>query len=101
MSLLRRYLQSEIAELPQAARSVVRVIGDRASACPAMSCAMIEEAEERTRGNGRLTVLTMAISYGGQTGNRRRGAAELAAVCRGWVSLRAEEIDESRRRSRG
>jgi undecaprenyl diphosphate synthase len=63
MGLLRFYLRSEIAELHrQGVR--VRSIGDRARLAPDI-VRLIEEAEERTRGNVKLN-LTIALSYGGR-----------------------------------
>ena len=63
MGLLRFYLRSEIAELHrQGVR--LRSIGDRARLAPDI-VRLIEEAEERTRGNLKLN-LTIALSYGGR-----------------------------------
>jgi undecaprenyl diphosphate synthase len=63
MGLLRFYLRSEIAELHrQGVR--LRSIGDRARLAPDI-VRLIEEAEERTRGNVTLN-LTIAFSYGGR-----------------------------------
>ena len=63
MGLLRRYLQSEIAELHKN-RIQLRVIGER-ERLPDDVRRLIEDAERQTRENERL-VLTMAISYGGR-----------------------------------
>jgi undecaprenyl diphosphate synthase len=63
MGLLRRYLQSEIAELHENGVRV-QVIGDR-SRLPQDIVRLIDEAEQRTRGNTRLC-LTVALSYGGR-----------------------------------
>ncbi len=61
MGLLRRYLQSEIADLH---RNGVRMrfIGERSRLSPDL-IALIENAEYRTADNGGL-VLTIALSYG-------------------------------------
>jgi len=90
MGLLRFYLRGEIAELHrQGVR--VRSIGDRARLAPDI-VRLIEEAEERTRGNLRLN-LTIALSYGGRDEIVRafRLVAEEAAA----GSLKAEDIDEA------
>jgi undecaprenyl diphosphate synthase len=63
MGLLRRYLQSEIAELHDAGVRVC-VIGDRRR-LPRDIVELIEQSEHRTAGNGRLR-LTVALSYGGR-----------------------------------
>ena len=63
MGLLRRYLQSEIAELHK--RGIrAQVIGDL-ERLPDDIRALIAEGERQTRSNDKLTV-TMAISYGGR-----------------------------------
>jgi len=90
MGLLRFYLRGEIAELhKQGVR--VRSIGDRARLAPDI-VRLIEEAEERTRGNRRLN-LTIALSYGGRgelLGAFRQIAADAAAG-----RLKPEDIDEA------
>lgn len=95
MGLLRFYLRGEIAELHrQGVR--VRSIGDRARLAPDI-VRLIEEAEERTRGNNRLN-LTIALSYGGRDeilGAFRQIAADAAAG-----RLKPEEIDEAAIRNR-
>jgi undecaprenyl diphosphate synthase len=63
MALLRFYLRSEIAELHRNGVRV-RVIGDRQRLARDI-VALIDEAEQRTRDNARLT-LTVALSYGGR-----------------------------------
>ncbi|GAB4576818.1 MAG: isoprenyl transferase [Rhodothalassiaceae bacterium] len=71
MGLLRLYLKREIDELD---RNGVRVrfIGEVGTLGPELK-ALIEDAENRTRGNGRLT-LVIALNYGGR--------AEIVAACR-------------------
>ncbi len=90
MGLLRRYLQSEIAELH---KNDIRlsVIGDR-ERLPGDIVRLIEEAERRTAGNARLH-LTIALSYGGRQDilNVTRSLAE--EVASGRIS--AEDIDET------
>jgi undecaprenyl diphosphate synthase len=90
MGLLRFYLRGEIAELHrQGVR--VRSIGDRARLAPDI-VRLIEEAEERTRGNVRLN-LTIALSYGGR-GELLRAMRLLAAdVAAG--RLAPDAIDEA------
>ena len=91
MGLLRRYLQSDIAELH--ARGIcLRVIGER-ERLPIDIVRLIGDAEERTRDNIGLTV-TVAISYGGRQ--------EIVAAAR-WLAgevaagrLDPDEIDEQR-----
>ena len=63
MGLLRRYLREEVEELD---RQGVRIlfIGDRARLARDI-VALAETAEERTRGNTRLT-LVLALSYSGR-----------------------------------
>jgi undecaprenyl diphosphate synthase len=90
MGLLRFYLRSEIAELHrQGVR--LRSIGDRARLAPDI-VRLIEEAEERTRGNVKLN-LTIALSYGGRNEILRamRMIAEDVAAGR----LAAGAVDET------
>ena len=61
MGLLRRYVQSEIAELHEA-NVRVRMIGDRAALAPDI-VSLIQGAEDRTRNNTGLN-FTVALSYG-------------------------------------
>lgn len=63
MGLLRRYLQSETADLHQRGMRI-RVIGDRARFSDDI-VSLIEGAEEMTAGNTGLN-LTAALSYGGR-----------------------------------
>jgi undecaprenyl diphosphate synthase len=89
MGLLRFYLRSEIADLHrQGVR--LRSIGDRARLAPDI-VRLIEEAEERTRGNVKLN-LTIALSYGGRNEILRamRMIAEDVAAGR----LAADAVDE-------
>ena len=91
MGLLRFYLRAEIAELH---RNGVRLrcIGDRARLAPDI-VKLIEQAEEQTRGNVRLT-LVIALSYGARDEIVR--AARLAAADVAAGRCKAEEIDEGR-----
>jgi undecaprenyl diphosphate synthase len=91
MWLLRRYLQSEIAELHK--NDVrLRVIGERAR-LPGDVVRLIADAERATRANGGITV-TLALNYGGrqEIAAAARRLAEQAAV----GALHAEEIDAAR-----
>jgi undecaprenyl diphosphate synthase len=90
MGLLRRHLQAEIAEFHKE-RIRLRVIGERAR-LPKDIVRLIDDAEARTEGNDRLT-LVMAISYGGRQDivcAARHLAAEAAAG-----RLDPNTIDES------
>ena len=90
MGLLRFYLRSEIAELHrQGVR--LRSIGDRARLAPDI-VRLIEEAEERTRGNLKLN-LTIALSYGGRNEILRAMRMIAADVAAG--RLAAPEVDET------
>ncbi len=76
MGLLRRYLQAEIAELHKNGIRLL-VIGER-HRLPDDIRRLIEEAENRTRENERMTVV-MALSYGGRQ-EILAAARELAAA---------------------
>jgi undecaprenyl diphosphate synthase len=90
MGLLRFYLRSEIAELHrQGVR--LRSIGDRARLAPDI-VRLIEEAEERTRGNVKLN-LTIALSYGGRNEILRAMRLIAADVAAGRLS--ADAVDET------
>ena len=89
MGLLRRYLQSEIAELHNNGIQL-RVIGER-ERLPDDIARLIADAEQQTRGNERL-VVTMAISYGGRQ-EIVAAARRLARAVRD-EGLALEAIDE-------
>lgn len=89
MGLLRRYLQSEIAELHREGVRL-RVIGDRRRLA-ADIVRLIEDAEARTAGNTRIN-LTVALSYGGRQEIAAAAQRLAAEVAEGRLS--AEEIDE-------
>ncbi len=88
MWLLRRYLQSEIAELHK--NDVrLRVIGDRSRLAPDI-VQLIADAEHATRDNERI-VFTLALNYGGRqeiVAATRHLAEKVAAG-----ELRPEAID--------
>jgi undecaprenyl diphosphate synthase len=89
MGLLRRHLRSEAQMREEGIR--LRVIGQR-ERLPADIGRLIEDAEQQTRQNTRLTVI-MAISYGGRqeiVSGARRLAEEAAAG-----TLDPARIDES------
>jgi undecaprenyl diphosphate synthase len=90
MGLLRRYLQSEIADLH---RNGVRIrfIGERARLSKDLT-ALIENAEHQTAGNSGL-VLTVALSYGGRGEIVSATRAIARQVADGTLSL--EQIDEA------
>lgn len=95
MGLLRLYLQSEVDEMVEKG---VRfgVIGDR-SKLPTDTVKMIEDAEQRTAKNTRLT-LTLALSYGSRQ-EIAAAARSLAEDCvKGIVS--PDQIDEALLESR-
>ncbi len=90
MLLLRRYLQSEIAELHKHGVRV-RVIGERGRFSPDI-VSLIRNAEEMTKGNEQLH-LTVALNYGSRqeiASTARRLAADVAAG-----RLKAADIDET------
>ena len=63
MGLLKRFIRHDLAEL-HANNIRVRIIGDRETLTPDIR-ALLDEAEELTRGNGGLT-LVVAFNYGGR-----------------------------------
>ena len=89
MGLLRRYLQSEIAEFHKN-RIRLRVIGER-DRLPKDIVRLIEEAEKGTADNDALN-LTIAISYGGRQEIAAAARQFAAAVQAGQLS--PEDIDE-------
>ena len=90
MGLLRRYLQSEIAELHKNGIRVL-VIGDL-ERLPDDIRALISEAERQTSSNEKLTV-TMAISYGGRNEIVKATRRLAEAVAEGRMAL--SEIDHA------
>jgi undecaprenyl diphosphate synthase len=90
MALLRYYLRSEIAELDRNGVRI-RVIGDRAR-LPDDIVRLIDDAEQRTRGNARLN-LTVALSYGGRSEITLAARRIAEAVCAGQLAL--DDIDEA------
>jgi undecaprenyl diphosphate synthase len=91
MGLLRHYLRGEIAELHREGVRLV-VIGDRARLAPDI-VTLIDNAEQLTRDNARLTLI-VALSYGGRD-DIVRAARKLAAdVAAGRIA--AQDIDETR-----
>lgn len=89
MTLFRRYLHREVAELAEKGVRL-RFIGDRTRLAADIQ-AMMAGVEQRTAGGARLTVV-IAVNYGGRAdvaAATRRLAAEVARGER-----RAEDIDE-------
>jgi undecaprenyl diphosphate synthase len=85
MGLLRRFIRNDLAELHQN-RVKVRVIGERGDLDPDIR-RLLEEAEELTKDNDKLT-LVVAFNYGGRQ-EIARAAAKLAA------RVKAGELDPS------
>ena len=90
MSLLKLYLRREIADLHRNGIRV-RFIGDRNGLSDDI-CALMDQAEETTRGNVALT-LVIALNYGGQA-EIVRAAQRLAAEAAAG-RLDPAEIDEN------
>ena len=90
MSLLRRYIRSDLDELVEAGVNI-RVIGARDDLSGDLR-AMIDEAEGRTRLNDGMR-LVLAFNYGGRDEILRTARRIAAAVARG--ELRAEDVDEA------
>ncbi|MBK8175748.1 MAG: isoprenyl transferase [Rhodospirillales bacterium] len=89
MGLLRYYLGREVGFLQE--HSIrLRIIGDRQRLAADIVDA-IEQAEQRTRGNGRLT-LTIALSYGARAEICRAARRIAEEVASG--RLAAADIDE-------
>jgi undecaprenyl diphosphate synthase len=90
MLLLRRYLQSEIADLHKNGVRV-RVIGERSRFSPDI-VSLIRNAEEMTKGNDALH-LTVALNYGSrqEISSTARQLAEAVAAGR----IKAQDIDET------
>src|SRR3546814_9635485 len=87
--LLRRYLQSEIAEFHKNGIRL-RVIGERAR-LPKDIVRLIDDAEKRTAENQALD-LVVALSYGGRQEIAAAARQLAAAVAAGEIS--PEDIDE-------
>ncbi|MEX2036933.1 MAG: isoprenyl transferase [Xanthobacteraceae bacterium] len=85
MGLLRRFIRNDLAELHQS-RVKVRVIGERDDLDPEIR-RLLEEAEELTKNNDRLT-LVVAFNYGARQ-EIARAAARIAA------EVKAGRIDPS------
>jgi len=90
MGLLRVYLRGELASMLEN-RIRLRVIGDRSRLAPDI-VRLIDEAEERSRNNQRMT-LVIALSYGGR--DEIVGAAKSLAEAVRDGHLQASEIDET------
>ena len=89
MGLLRHYLRRELAELHR--NDVrVRVVGDREGLARDIQ-ALIQQAEETTRGNTRLDLI-IAVNYGGQAEIVHAARRLAGQAARGEIS--AEDIDE-------
>jgi undecaprenyl diphosphate synthase len=90
MGLLKRFIHNDLSELHKSGVKV-KVIGARAN-LKADILALLEEAEDRTRANNRLTLI-VAFNYGGRQ--------EIAAAARALAEdvaaglIKASEIDET------
>jgi undecaprenyl diphosphate synthase len=89
MGLLRLYLRNEVANLGKNGVRL-RIIGERARLAPDI-VALIDDAERRTAGNQRLT-LVIALNYGGRQEIAAAARRLALAVQAGLV--RPEDIDE-------
>ena len=95
MALLRRFIRNDLIELRQNGVHV-RVIGERETLDPEIR-RLLEEAEERTKDNNKLT-LVVAFNYGGRQEIARaaqRLAAEVAAGRLKASEVTAERISAS------
>lgn len=91
MGLLRRFIRNDLAELHRSGVRV-RIIGEKQGLDPDV-LRLLEEAEQLTQANDRLT-LVVAFNYGGRqeiARAARRAAAEVAAG-----RLKPEDIDEDK-----
>ena len=91
MGLLRHYLRGEIAELHKQGVRLV-VIGDRARLAPDI-VTLIDNAEQLTRRNARLTLI-IALSYGGRDDIVRATRKLAEDVAAGRIA--AGDIDEAK-----
>jgi undecaprenyl diphosphate synthase len=86
MSLLRRFIRNDLAELSRNGVHV-RVIGERDDLDPEIR-RLLEEAEERTRDNDKLT-LVVAFNYGGRQEIARAARRLAALVAEGQLPVAA------------
>ncbi len=91
MGLLRRFIRNDLIELHQNGVHV-RVIGERATLDPEIR-RLLEEAEERTKDNDKLT-LVVAFNYGGRQEIARAAQRLAADVAAG--RLKASEVTAER-----
>lgn len=90
MGLLRRFIRNDLAELHQN-RVKVRVIGERSDLEPDI-LRLLEEAEELTRDNDKLT-LVVAFNYGARQEIARAAARIAAKVKEGVLEPEAVTAD--------
>jgi undecaprenyl diphosphate synthase len=83
MGLLRRFIRHDLAEL-HASNVCVRIIGEREGLDPEIG-RLLDEAEELTRGNDKMT-LVVAFNYGARQEIARAARRLLAAVEEGRVA---------------
>jgi undecaprenyl diphosphate synthase len=86
MGLLRRFIRNDLAELAQNGVNV-RVIGERGDLAPDIR-RLLEEAEERTRGNDKLTLM-VAFNYGGRQEIARAARRLAVEVAEGRLAPQA------------
>jgi undecaprenyl diphosphate synthase len=82
MGLLKRFIRNDLADL-HASNVRVRIVGDRDGLAPDIR-ALLDEAEELTRGNGGLT-LVVAFNYGGRQEIVRAARALAEKALRGRI----------------
>src|SRR5436853_4558056 len=90
MSLLRRFIRHDLAEL-HGNGVRVRIIGEREKLEPEIR-RLLEEAEELTRGNDKL-VLIVAFNYGARQEIARAAQRMAAAVAAGKLAVSAVTAD--------
>jgi undecaprenyl diphosphate synthase len=83
MGLLRRFIRHDLAELHSAGVHV-RIMGERAGLAPDIAH-LLEEAEELTRDNTKLT-LVVAFNYGARQEIARAARRAAEAVARGEIT---------------
>jgi undecaprenyl diphosphate synthase len=90
MGLLKRYIHNDLSELYKSGVKV-KIIGARANLKPDI-LALLEEAEDRTKANNRLTLI-VAFNYG----SRQEIASAARTLAEGVAAglIKASEIDET------
>ena len=91
MSLLRRFIRKDLADLDRNGVHV-RVIGDRVNLDPDIR-RLLEEAEDRTKTNDKLT-LVVAFNYGGRQEIARAAQHLAAEVLAGRLTVDGVTVDK-------